>query len=283
MSPPPKITPALEGMFPTFQDFLYQAAGIYFPVQRKDRLLAHVAARMEATKKADPAQYLSALKISQGPGSEQWAFFNQVTVNETYFFREEAQFAVLRDKILPRLFELARQEKRDKLHILSAACSSGEEAYSLAILMLEAFAAESSRVAIQGIDINSEVIAQAQKGLYGDYAIRNCTPEQLRRFFEKSGTSHQVRPELKRLVAFGVANMADPMALKRLPRPDLILCRNALIYFDRKSKARVLANLGAVVRPQGYLFLSQTETLFDVEHPFELVHFFKVCGYRLKA
>jgi len=283
MSPPPKITPALDGMFATFQDFLYQAAGIYFPAQRKDRLLAHVAARMEATKKTDPAQYLSLLKASQGLGSEQWAFYNQVTVNETYFFREDAQFAIFRDKILPRLFEAAREEKRDKIQVLSAACSSGEEPYSLAILILEAFAAESSRVSILGIDINSEVIDQARKGVYGDYAIRNCTPDQLKRFFEKKGNLYQLRPELKRLVTFNVANMADPMALKRLPRPDLILCRNALIYFDRESKARVLANLGAVVRPQGYLFLSQTETLFDVKHPFELVHFFKVCGYRLKA
>jgi chemotaxis protein methyltransferase CheR len=283
MSSPAKITPALEGMFDAFQDFLYQTAGIYFPVQRKDRLLGHVAARMEATKRTDPAHYLSTLRTSQGIGSEQWAFFNQVTVNETYFFREEAQFAVFRDKILPRLLALAREEKRDKIQILSAACSSGEEVYSLAILVQEALPAENSRVSILGIDINSEVIDRARKGAYGEYSVRNCTPDQLKRHFEKAGPLYQLRPEVKRLVTFNVVNMADAAALRRLPRPDLVLCRNALIYFDRNSKAKVLANLAAVLRPHGYLFLSQTETLFDVEHAFEMVHFFKVYGYRLKA
>ncbi len=278
-----KAPPSLDRMFEPFQGFLYEVAGIYFPAQRRERLLTHVAARMEATGVADPGQYLANLKASRGLGSEQWAFFNQVTVNETYFFREDQQFAVFRDKILPALFAARDRERRDKLTILSAACSSGEEAYSLAILIQEAFPRETTRVGIYGVDINSEVIGQAKQGLYGDYSVRNCTPEQLTRHFQKEGSRYRIRPELQRLVTFNVANLADAADLRRLPRPDLILCRNALIYFDRDSKARVLANLAAVLRPEGYLFLSQTETLFDVAHPFELVHFFRVCGYRPKA
>ncbi|MBE0618251.1 MAG: protein-glutamate O-methyltransferase CheR [Proteobacteria bacterium] len=283
MTAAPKIPPALDRMFESFQGFLYETAGIYFPEQRRDRLLTHVAARMEAVRQSDPGQYLAHLKASRGLGSEQWAFFNQVTVNETYFFREDQQFAVFRDKVLPALFAARDREHRDRVTILSAACSSGEEAYSLAILILEALPREASRVTILGVDLNSEVVDQAKKGLYGDYSVRNCTPEQLKRHFQKQGALYQISADVRRMVTFNVANLADAAAMGRLPRPDLILCRNALIYFDRASKARVLTNLGAILRPGGYLFLSQTETLFEVDHPFELVHFFRVCGYRPKA
>ena len=275
-----KIPPGLEGMFDAFRDFLYEAAGIYFSQRNRGRLLSHVASRMEATGNGDPRAYLALLQASRGPGSELWKFFNQVTVNETYFFREQAQYEVLRDKVLPELFE---RHRSGKVNLWSAACSSGEEAYSLAILIKEAFPGKLGQVSITGFDLNSEVIEQARRGEYSEYSVRQCSPEQRRSYFRKQDRSYVLVPYIRRLVSFHVANFMDPAQIRRLPPPDLIFCRNVLIYFDRDSKSRALHNLAGVLRPGGLLFLSQTETLFGVDHPFELVHFFRVCGYRVKG
>ncbi len=277
------IPAELVKAFDAFRDFLYQTSGIYFSDRNRDRLLAHVAARMEATGTKDPQAYLALLRSRTGPGSELWQFFNQVTVNETYFFRERPQYTVLRDRVLPGLFERRRAGEMTRVNIWSAACSSGEEAYSLAILIKESFPGELGHVSITGFDINSEVIEQAKKGEYSDYAIRQCTPDQKRLYFRQQGNRYVLVPYIRRLVQFHVANMMELAQIRRLPQPHLVLCRNVLIYFDKASKSKVLQNLAKVMRPGGYLFLSQTESLFGVDHPFELVHFFRVAAYRLKG
>jgi chemotaxis protein methyltransferase CheR len=204
-------------------------------------------------------------------------------VNETYFFREPSQFDVLRDRVLPQLFKRRRDQHRDQVTLWSAACSSGEEAYTLAILVKESFPSELSTTRILGFDLSSEVVDRARAGEYSEYSLRTCSQTQKTSYFKKNGNTYQLVPYLKRLATFHVANLMDPFSLKGFPRPDLILCRNALIYFDLDSKSKVLKNLGNALLPHGLLFLSLTETLFRSDHPFETVHFFKACGYRVKA
>lgn len=273
----------LDRSFETFRSFLYEAAGIYFHDNNKERLLRHIADRMQVTGKPDPQAYLALLKTSRGPGGELAQFFNQVTVNETYFFREPGQFDILRDKIFPQLFQRRREQAKPSVTVWSAACSSGEEAYSVAILLKECFPAELATTRIVGIDINSDVVEKAKKGLYSDYSVRHCTEQQKTSYFKKTGNQYELVPYIRRLATFQVANLMEPATLRVHPRPDLILCRNVLIYFDRESKSKVLHNLAGVLLPPGYVFLSQSEALFNVDHPFELVHFFKAFAYRLKA
>lgn len=277
------ISPALDRMFEAFQGYLYDSSGIYFSAQNRERLLTHVATRMEAVGEADPARYLALLKGGRGFGGERGEFFNQATVNETYFFREEPLFDVLRDKVLPRLYQERVKLRRKKVVIWSAACSSGEEAYSLAILVLESFAVQTHFTSIVGIDINSEVIRKAQAGEYNDYAVRSCSPKQKSVFFTKNGGRYQIRPDLKDFTTFERANLADEATLRHLPRPDLILCRNALIYFDKASKERVIRYFGATLQPNGYLFLGRTESLFGLDHPLDMVHYFKTAAFRPKG
>lgn len=276
-------SPSLEKAFEPFRAFLYEAAGIYFHDNNKDRLLRHISDRMQATGKQDPQAYLSLLKISRGPGGELAQFFNQVTVNETYFFREPGQFDILRERVFPQLFQRRRETSKPQVTVWSAASSSGEEAYSVAILLKECFPSELATTRIVGIDINSDVVEKARAGLYSDYSVRHCTEQQKASYFKKSGTHYELVPYIRRLATFQVANLMDPGTLRIHPRPDLILCRNVLIYFDRESKSKVLHNLGSMLVPPGYLFLSQSEALFNVDHPFELVHFFKAFAYRLKV
>ncbi|MDF1553461.1 MAG: protein-glutamate O-methyltransferase CheR [Deferrisomatales bacterium] len=278
-----KHAPELTALFPEFQSFLYEAAGIYFPLENRERLLGHVQARMDATGKRTPKEYLALLNTSRGRGSEQWAFFNQTTVNETFFFRDDVQFAVFKDKLLPELLQLRRRNRQRKLNILSAASSSGEEAYSLAILIQQQFPMEQNFVSITGVDINSDVIDRAKEGLYNRYSVRNCSPQQLGVYFTPEGDKYRVKPDVKQMVSFQVVNLIDPGSLRGLPRPDLILCRNALIYFDKESKLKVIQAFASVLQPHGTLILGRTESLFGLDHPFNLVHFLRSCGYRLKT
>lgn len=277
-----RASPALEKMFEPLRAYLYENAGIFFQDSNKDRFLRHVAERMHASGKSDPQAYLALLKGARGPGSELWQFFNQVTVNETYFFREPGQFDILRDKVLPQLFARRREQNKPNVTIWSAACSSGEEAYTLAILLKECFPSELGTTKILGFDISSDVVEKARKGLYTDYSVRHCADGQRANYFKKEGNLHQLVPYIRRMATFHVANLMDAVSLRSLPRPDLVMCRNVLIYFDRQSKSKVLNNLASVLLPPGYLFLSQSEALFNVEHPFDLVHFFKAFAYRLK-
>lgn len=283
MNPGGTFSPELVAMFPQFQSFLYEAAGIYFPLHNQERLLSHVQARMNALGQKNPREYLARLQSTGGPNSEQWAFFNQATVNETYFFRDEVQFGVLKDKLLPELLQARRKNRQRKLEIWSAASSSGEEAYSLAILIQEQFPMEQNFVGITGVDINTEVLQKANEGLYNRYSVRNCSPKQLQLYFTAEGDGYRVKPDVKRMVSFLRANLADSNTLRGLPTPDLILCRNALIYFDKASKLKVVTAFASRLPAHGYLILGRTESLFGADHPFELVHFYRSCGYRPKA
>jgi chemotaxis protein methyltransferase CheR len=158
------LSPDLQPMFEEFQAYLYEASGIYFSAQNRDRLLRYVAARMEAVGKQDPKEYLALLRSSRPGAGEQAAFFNQATVNETYFLREEQQLTVFQDKVLPHLYQARLKQRRPKVVIWSAACSSGEEAYSLALQTFESFPLQLNFTSIIGFDINSEVIAWAKAG-----------------------------------------------------------------------------------------------------------------------
>lgn len=276
-------TAALDRSFEAFRSWVYETSGIYFQDRNRDRLLHHVQTRMAATGQTDPARYLALLKASPAARGERAAFFSQATVNETYFFREVELLGVLRDRVLPQLYSERLKAKRRKVVIWSAACSSGEEAYTLAILIAESLPVHLHCTSILGFDISQDVVDKARRAEYGDYAVRFCSEQQKSAFFTKSGQVYTLKPEFRDLAAFQVGNLTDLAFLKTLPKPDLILCRNVLIYFDRDSKAQVLGNLGQMLPPHGYLFLGQSETLFNVEHSLELVHFFKAFGYRLKT
>jgi chemotaxis protein methyltransferase CheR len=282
-TPKTAISPALDAMFEAFRSWCYEASGIYFQDRNRDRLLHHVQVRMAATGVADPLKYLALLKASPPTRGERAAFFAQATVNETYFFREVDLLGVLRDRVLPQLFSERLKAKRRKVVIWSAACSSGEEAYTLAILISECLPVQTNFTSIVGFDISPDMVEKARRAEYGDYAVRFCSEQQKAAFFTRNGPLYVLKPEFRDLAAFQVGNLTDAAFLKALPKPDLILCRNVLIYFDKNSKAQVLGNLSQCLPPHGYLFLGQSETLFNVDHSLELVHFFKAFGYRLNG
>lgn len=186
------------------------------------------------------------------------AVIDAMTTNETYWFRDENQFIELKEKIFPELFS----QKNSTIKIWSAACSSGQEPYSISITALEAIQAGGKQKAVQiiGTDISETIIGEAQKALYSELALsRGINPLTKARYFQKAFDGYGLNDEVTRQVRFQQFNLLKPFAA--LGRFDIIFCRNVLIYFSDQVKRDILARMGDCLEPGGYLFLSSTEAL----------------------
>ncbi len=204
-------------------------------------------------------------RLEAGPHSElAGAVVEAMTTNETLFFRDEQIFAHLRDVALPTL-RAARSVQPDgtRLRVWSAAASTGQEAYSLAMLLAEARPAwPTGGVEILASDIARAPLARAQAGLYGQFEVqRGLSAARLAQHFMREAEGWRIRPALQSMVRCRLWNLlADPAPLGRF---DIVLCRNVLIYFDAPTRGRVLAGLARVLAPDGYLYLGGSETLLE--------------------
>ncbi len=184
--------------------------------------------------------------------------FQYLTINVTEFFRNPSAFRYLYERILPAL--LAERVGRGVINIWSAGCSSGEEPYSLAILVLEVMKNLGVRNAfhILATDVDVAVLARAETGRYSADALKNATEEEKSRYFIPDGDGYLIGKKPKGLVTFRAANLlVDPPGEKQ----DLILCRNLLIYLSREKQEKVISNFAGDMRPGGYLMLGKAETL----------------------
>ena len=204
-----------------------------------------------------------------------------MTTNETSFFRDVHPFHALRDKILPELVE--RRARERTLRIWSAACSSGQEPYTLVMLLREHFPALAAwRIEILGTDLSSEVLDRAREGRYAQLEVNRGLPAaMLVKYFEHQGASWVVKPDLKRNVEFRVMNLVAPWPTMRAF--DLVFLRNVLIYFDRPTKQQILERVKGVLRPDGYLFLGAAETTLNVHDGYERVALERAGCYRLRG
>jgi chemotaxis protein methyltransferase CheR len=203
-----------------------------------------------------------------------------MTTNETLFFRDPFVFEALRTAALPELVERRRPERR--LEIWSAACSSGQEPYSVAMLLREHFPEVTGwRTSILATDLSTQMLARAAEGRYSQLEVNRGLPAtMLTKYFSRQGMHWQVGDELKRAIEFRPMNLDAPWPT--LPQMDVVLLRNVLIYFDMETKRRIVANVRKVLRRDGYLFLGGAETLLNVDDAFERVTLGKAACYRLR-
>ncbi len=199
-----------------------------------------------------------------------------MTTHETSFFRDPALFEALRTELLPELARL-RQTSRT-LRIWSAACSSGQEAYSLAMLLFEAGYADWT-LDIQGTDLSSRIVARAAAGRFLHIEVNRGMPAPLLvKYFQRAGLDWQIKEELRRIVRFAQFDLRQSM-MGRGPF-DFIFCRNVLIYFDMPTRAKILAALRGTLAPGGYLVLGASETTFNLEVGFERKAIRNVVAYQ---
>ncbi len=270
-----------EQAFSRLRDFIYRQTGIYFPDNKKYFLENRLYQRLKALKLKDFDTYVHNIQNGLMNGELQH-LINQITVNETFFFRNEAQLEALERGVFPPLLEQARHRPGRVVRIWSAACSTGEEPYTIAILLREKFRhlLADIRLEILATDINSQVIQKAQQGYYREYAVRKIAPEWLQRYFRPHGNFFQIVPEIRRMVHFRQMNLVDRLAMQQIRGMDVIICANVLLYFDERSKRQVVNSLYDSLNPGGYLLLGYSESLYGISHAFKPVHFSKTILYK---
>jgi chemotaxis protein methyltransferase CheR len=189
-----------------------------------------------------------------------------MTTNESFFFRDAVPFDRLRKLVLPELLKLRAEQKR--IRIWCAACSTGQEPYSIAMILKEEAARFNGwRVEIIGTDLSRDVLEKAQAGIYSQFEVQRGLPIQmLVKYFAKVGEMWQIDPALRAMVRFKEINLLRPFA--ELGVFDVVFCRNVLIYFDQAIKADVLGRIAQLVPVDGYLFLGGAETVIGVTEKF---------------
>ena len=226
-----------------------------------------IGRRLRAGNFADFATYYRHLTSPQGAGEVEH-FLDAITTNETHFFRTPAHFAWFGREFLSEVvLRQRRGEHPASLRLWSAACSTGEEAYSLAIGAAEnALRLKNWQVSILGTDISEAVLKVARQAVYRQRALQEVTAVQLKRYFDvlSDKQSWQVRPVVSERVEFRRHNLMEPL---RLPPFDCIFIRNVLIYFDRDSKQVVIRNLIGALARGGYLVVGPSEGVYDMLDP----------------
>ena len=266
--------------FDRLRDLVREHAGIDFPDEKRYLLESRVKPRLLAQDVPDFETYAD--RLEQGDTREIARLVNAVTINETAFFRHPSQFEALEDTILPELVRLHQQERSGPMRLWSAACSAGDEAYSLAILIRESLAPRHPRMdyEIVGTDIDTAVLEEARAGRYRKRSVRNVPPAYLRDYFDQSGEAFVVDPAIRDMVEFRPLNLTDARDMRRMRNFDLIMCANVLIYFNETSKKDVLQGLYRSLRPGGYLFVGGSEALGGLDVPLEPVRHEGALAYR---
>ncbi|MCS3696402.1 CheR family methyltransferase [Salinibacter ruber] len=266
--------------FNRLRDLVREHAGIDFPDEKRYLLESRVKPRLMAQEVPDFETYAD--RLEQGDTREIARLVNAVTINETAFFRHPSQFEALEDTILPELVRLHQQERSGPMRLWSAACSAGDEAYSLAILIRETIEPRHPRMdyEIVGTDIDTAVLEEARAGRYRKRSVRNVPPAYLRDYFDRSGEAFVVDPAIRDMVEFRPLNLTDAQDMRRMRNVDLIMCANVLIYFNETSKKNVLQGLYRSLRPGGYLFVGGSEALGELDVPLEPVRHEGALAYR---
>ncbi|MBE9039450.1 protein-glutamate O-methyltransferase CheR, partial [Oscillatoriales cyanobacterium LEGE 11467] len=199
---------------------------------------------------------------------------------ETSFFRDADFFDALKSSVFPELLQHRRIDRQ--LNIWSAACTSGQEPYSLAMELQAYFPLLTKwELELVASDMSLEMLTKARRGFYSQEEVeRRLPPELLTRYFHQQGDRWQIAPSIRSMVQFRTINLLAPWP--PLPPMDLVVMRNVLIYFDKPTRRNILTRVRQILKPDGYLFLGVTETPFGADRAFESVKFDRAIGYRLR-
>jgi len=256
------------------RDLIYQVAGIFHPDNKLRLLQDRCGRRMKELKTATFREYFECLTIKPIRQAELVALLNEITIGETCFFRNQPQLDALRQIVLPKIIEAKATLPLKRLRIWSAGCSTGEEPYTLSMMMMEeaAFRLKGWTIEIIATDLNERSLTHAKNAVYGTYSTRNLPALFRQKYFVPAGDQLQVQPAVKTSINFSRLNLSDDARMTFMKGLDVIFCCNVLIYFDLVSKRRVIQHFYNNLLPHGYFFLGHSESLYGVSDDFKLVH-----------
>jgi chemotaxis protein methyltransferase CheR len=260
--------------FRLLRDFVYQLCGLHFTEDSKYLLEKRLAKRLQLHNLKTFKDYYYFLRYSPGKEQELSELIDLLTTNETYFFREDFQLRTFREEILPELRERKERAGNRHLRIWSAGCSSGEEPYTIAMILLDQPWLKNWRVEVIGTDISQRVLHLARQATYGESAFRTTDEACRRRFFTADGNGRErLCDEVRSLVTISHLNLFDSARVTLLGRMDAIFCRNVIIYFDQPGKKKVVETFHQRLLPEGFLLLGHSESLMNISTAFKLRHF----------
>ena len=261
-----------EEEFRLIRDLLHDHCGLYFDLDIKYLLEKRLGKRLLEHQMASFREYYNHLKYGKGREQELSAIMDLLTTNETYFFRESFQLKAFTDEILPEIFAAKEEKAERELRIWSAGCSTGEEAYTIAMLLLETGSFAGWRVEIIATDISNRVLNRARKAVYGKTSFRATESRYIKRHFLEQEGFFRLDDEVKRMVTICHLNLFDENRVELLGKMDVIFCRNVIIYFDLPAKKKVVEIFYKSLREGGFLLLGHAESLLNNSTPFTLRH-----------
>jgi chemotaxis protein methyltransferase CheR len=272
-----KITISEED-FQKFREFFYRKVGIQFEVTKRYFVDKRLIERIEAIGAKDFRDYFMMLRF-EASGLELQTLVNLMTVNETYFFREEYQFQCLVNSLMGEI----TQNKKDKepIRIWSIPSSSGEEPYSIVIYLLEHWPdIENWDVEIISSDIDSEIIKSARRGHYSARSVQYLPAHLLKKYFIASEGGYQICEDLRSAVEFTCVNLMDAEDMRSYRKFDVIFCRNLLIYFDDLSRRQAAETFFDALNPGGFVCLGHSESMSRISSLFRVRKFPEAIVYQ---
>lgn len=276
-----KVSLSLKA-FETWRKYIYDSTGIYFQDNKKYLLESRLQKRITHLNLPTFEAYLDYVKFNPSGSAEIKYLYEAITINETFFFRNQPQLDALVTTILPEVISSKEKLGKNKIRIWSAASSSGEEAYSIAMMINDLVKPKYPNMdfEIVGTDISNAVVDVARRGSYKEYSVRNTPPYYLKKYFKITGTSFDLDPKIKSMAYFKLLNLYDDLSMRTMINFDVIFCANVLIYFDQTSKIKVINHLYNSLYKGGYLFIGYSETLHGISKAFKLTSFPKTIGYK---
>jgi len=268
-----------DATFRQLRDFIYEKSGIFIPDNKKYFIENRLGKRVQEKNLKGYEDYLYVLKFG-GDKAELTKLFDLITTNETFFFREPQQFEVFGGELMAKIIAENAKSGRKDIRVWSAASSTGEEPYTIGMLLLEKPETAALRKDIYASDISESVLSSAAAAVYGSYAIRNIPDNYMKKFFTNTNQQYQLSATVKSLVRFMKVNLIEDKDSKSIRGMDVIFCRNVLIYFDEKAKQKAVSLLYDALRPNGYLFIGTSESLHNITRAFKPTVINKVIVYQ---
>jgi len=266
--------------FLKFRDLVHEKCGIFFEEKKQYLLKKRIEDRMKVTNTKEAKDYFRLIKYDPR-GNELNVFIDSLTTNETYFFREMLQLNGFTNEVLPSVIEERKGGSFKKMKIWSAACATGCEPYTLALLLkekLEDF--KSWNVQITGTDISNEALQKCRAGIYTERDVKDIPLDYKQKYFDNSDGQYSLHQDIKSMVKFSNLNFLDKMMMRSLRDYDFIFCRNVLIYFTDEIRKKIVSMLYDSLKKGGYIFLGHADSMSRISAAFKLVKFKNTIAYR---
>ena len=268
--------------FASIRDEVYRKLGLYFEDTKVYFMQKRIEKRMEAIRVGSFADYAFLLRYGDTKGTEMQALANLITTNETYMFREFEQLQAFADHCLPMILKPREAANDRRLRVWCAGCSSGEEAYTLAIILQEVMHDfRSWDIKIKATDVDEVRLDMARRAVYDARSVKEVPPDYFDRHITRRATGDFViKPETTKVVEIEHLNLHDRMAMRKAGQFDFIFCRNVLIYFDEASRKAVVDHFYNALKPGGFIFLGHSESIGRISTSFRLLRVGQHLVYR---